>query len=280
MGGGISGLQGSKLDDSKSSAGRLLLLNIDELPESCVALILSYLDPPQICRLACLNTTFRQASLSDFVWESKLPPNYKILANKLFFNDQNSEMITLLSKKEIFHRFCCSNHFDSNTKEVWMDKNGGGQICIAISWKGLKITGIKDRRYWNHILTDESRFQSIAYLKQIWWLEVEGSLDFEFPPGTYSLFFRLQVGRTSRKLGSRRRICNDDEIHGWNLKPVQFELWSSNGHHHATSQYYLNQVVVGSWKLYYVGDFVIDCTHTKGGLCLDCVLIYPSKKIF
>lgn len=116
MGGGISGLQGSKLDDSKSSAGRLLLLNIDELPESCVALILSYLDPPQICRLACLNTTFRQASLSDFVWESKLPPNYKILANKLFFNDQNSEMITLLSKKEIFHRFCCSNHFDSNTK--------------------------------------------------------------------------------------------------------------------------------------------------------------------
>jgi hypothetical protein len=50
----------------------------------------------------------------------------------------------------------------------------------------------------------------------------------------------------------------------------------------------------GNWGHYHAGDFVvyssntaplklrfsmmqIDCTHTKGGVCLDSVLIYPSE---
>lgn len=293
MGAGFSSLGNSDAPPSKPGLG--------DLPESCLALVLSFLDPLEICRLACLSTTFRRASLADIVWESKLPENYQILAEKAFFftgDDDNdaqtskSDIITTTSKskKEIFDRLCCPNRFDCNTKEFWMEKNGG-QTCVAISWKGLKITGIADRRYWNHISTDESRFQSIAYLRQIWWLEVEGNLDFEFPAGNYSLFFRLQLGRTSRRLGNRR-VCNPEQVHGWDLKPVQFKLLLQNGQH-ATSQYYLNKVAAGKWMEYYVGDFVvedsytrtnlkfsmtqIDCTHSKGGLCLDSVLIYPSS---
>jgi hypothetical protein len=49
----------------------------------------------------------------------------------------------------------------------------------------------------------------------------------------------------------------------------------------------------GKWNLYHAGDFVvdgtnastklkfsmtqIDCTHTKGGLSLDSILVYPCK---
>jgi hypothetical protein len=60
------------------------------------------------------------------------------------------------------------------------------------------------------------------------------------------------------------------------------------------SQCYLEEP--GSWVLYHAGDFVaskpdqlmklkfsmaqIDCTHTKGGLCVDSVLIYPKGKGF
>lgn len=132
------------------------------------------------------------------------------------------------------------------------------------------------------------RFQSIAYLRQIWWLEVEGNLDLEFPPGNYSLFFRLKLGR----VGNYRRVRNADQVHGWNLKPVQFKLSLPNGQR-ATSQYFLNKAAAGKWIEYYVGDFIvedsdnrtnikfsmtqIDCTHPKGGLCLDSVFIYPSK---
>lgn len=42
------------------------------------------------------------------------------------------------------------------TQEFWLDKRTGG-ICLSISSKALMITGIDDRRYWNHISTEESR---------------------------------------------------------------------------------------------------------------------------
>lgn len=41
-------------------------------------------------------------------------------------------------------------------QEMWLDKNSG-QLCLSISSKALRITGIDDRRYWNHIATEESR---------------------------------------------------------------------------------------------------------------------------
>lgn len=132
------------------------------------------------------------------------------------------------------------------------------------------------------------RFRRVAYLQQIWWLEALGELEFEFPPGSYSLYFRLQLGKTcSGRFG--RRVCNTDQVHGWNVKPVRFQLSTSDGQH-AFSDCYLHER--GNWVHYHVGDFVvnnpnpmkikfsmiqIDCTHTKGGLCLDSVLLYPSK---
>ncbi|XP_073129886.1 F-box protein PP2-A12 [Henckelia pumila] len=255
---------------------------LGDIPENCIALILSRLDASEICKFSCLNKAFLRASLSDTVWEPKLPENHRILL-------KNKEKY-FCSKKEIYATLSIPSRFDADTKEIWLDNRRRG-ICVAISWKGLKITGIDDRRYWSHVSTDESRFHTVAYLQQIWWLEVEGNLDLEFPKGTYSLFFRLQLGRPSKRLvGSRRLMCNNAEkIHGWNIKPVQFQVASSNGHH-AKSQCFLEEE--GKWSYHHVGDFVvenshsltklrfsmtqIDCTHTKGGLCLDCVFICPS----
>lgn len=132
------------------------------------------------------------------------------------------------------------------------------------------------------------RFQTVAYLVQIWWFEVCGELEFKFPAGTYSLFFRLQLGKSSKRFG--RRICNAEHIHGWNVRPVRFQLTTSDGQH-ASSECYLDKP--GSWILYHGGDFVIkdpdkltkikfsarqiDCTHIKGGLSLDSVKILPKS---
>ncbi|XVF52825.1 hypothetical protein PTKIN_Ptkin05aG0049800 [Pterospermum kingtungense] len=256
--------------------------SLGDLPESCVASIIGYLDPPHICKLAKLNRAFRGASWADFVWESKLPPNYQILVDKILGLVPEN-----LGKRDIYTRLCRANTLDDGSKKVWLDRSTGG-VCMSISSKGLRITGIDDRRYWNHIPTDESRFCSIAYLQQIWWFEVDGEVEFPFPAGTYSIFFRLQLGRASKRFG--RRICNSEHVHGWDIKPVRFQLWTSDGQH-ATSQCSLSDP--GEWFYYHVGDFnvensnsstkiklsmtQIDCTHTKGGLCLDSVVIYPSQ---
>ncbi|GAB2265245.1 hypothetical protein Dimus_000314 [Dionaea muscipula] len=255
---------------------------LDDLPENCIALICMHLDPVEVCRLAGLCRVFKSAALADFVWESKLPSNYKFLVRMLF--DKIPER---MGKKDIYSLLSRPIKFDAATKEMWLDKRSG-KMCMAVSWKGMRITGINDRRYWSHLPSDESRFHAVAYLKQVWWLEVSGELEFTFPVGTFGLFFRLQKGKPSKRNG--RRVCNMDRVHGWDIKPVQFKLSCSNGQR-AVSQWFLKQV--GNWGYYHVGDFTaensntpikikysmcqIDCTHPKGGLCLDSVIICPSE---
>ncbi|XP_011091685.1 F-box protein PP2-A13 [Sesamum indicum] len=255
---------------------------LEDIPESCMALVLSYLDPPEIAKLARLNRAFRAASSADFIWVPKLPSNYRYILDK--FPDR---ALGDKGKKDIYAGLCRPNPFDGGTKEVWIDKRTGG-VCLAISSKAMAITGIDDRRYWNHITTGESRFQTVAYLHQIWWLEVDGDLEFQFPRGTYSLFFRLQLGRVGKRLG--RRVCNSENVHGWDIKPVQFQLTTLDGQH-AVSRCMLDNL--GNWVHFHVGDFTveyseeltkikfsltqIDCTHTKGGLCVDSVFICPSS---
>ncbi|KAG8374858.1 hypothetical protein BUALT_Bualt10G0039300 [Buddleja alternifolia] len=257
---------------------------LGDLPESCVASVLAYLDPPQICKLAMLNRAFREASSANFVWESKLPLNYEDIIGRVF--EEDKDRLLLLCKRDIYSRLCTPNSIDADhTKKVWLDKITG-KTCMSISSNGLAITGIDDRRYWTRIPTEESRFGSIAYLQQIWWFEVDGEIEFPFPAGSYSLFFRLQLGRTRKRFG--RRVCNSEHVHGWDKKPARFHLSTSDGQQ-ATKQCYLKEP--GKWILYHAGDFVvskscklmkikfsmmqIDCTHTKGGLCVDSVLIYP-----
>lgn len=107
MGIGLSSLHadrnGSPIVPSKPTLG--------DLPESCVALILGYMDPPQICKLATLNRTFRGASWADFVWESKLPPNYDALVRKIF-----GDFPSNLGKRGIYARLCRLNTLDGGTK--------------------------------------------------------------------------------------------------------------------------------------------------------------------
>uniref|UniRef100_A0A1J3DL08 F-box protein PP2-A11 n=1 Tax=Noccaea caerulescens TaxID=107243 RepID=A0A1J3DL08_NOCCA len=284
MGLGLSLFQNGS---SSSSSSRSVIPGLGDLPESCVALILENLDPVEICRFSKLNRAFRGASWADSVWESKLPADYRSILEKIRGDSQE----TKLRKRDIYTFLSRVNSFDDGTKEAWVDKRTT-DLCLCISAKGLTITGIDDRRYWSRIPTDESRFSSVAYLQQIWWFEVDGEIEFPFPAGTYSVYFRLQLGKPVKRFGWRRTwTCNTEQIHGWNIKPVRFQLWTEDGQH-SSSQCKLTEA--GSWGHYHAGDFVvgkskasptklkfsmtqIDCTHTKGGLCVDSVVVYPSS---
>ncbi|KAL3536874.1 hypothetical protein ACH5RR_000240 [Cinchona calisaya] len=240
---------------------------LSDIPEACVASVLSYLDPPEICNLARLNRAFRDASSADFIWISKLPSNYPFLLKLLLIQDDQEEPFTPLAKRDVFALLSKPHSFDSGSKEVWIDKRTGG-VCLSISWKAMTITGIDDRRKEmlifvvlegdsNNLLETE-KFQTIAYLQQIWWLEVVGDFEFQFPAGKYSLFFRLQLGRATKRLG--RRVCTSDNMHGWDIKPVQFHFTTSDGQH-ATTRCVLD--TLGSWVHYHVGDFIVEDSNAS-----------------
>ncbi|KAK2987508.1 hypothetical protein RJ640_017245, partial [Escallonia rubra] len=284
---------------------------LGDIPESCVARVFLYLSPPEICNLARLNRAFRGAASSDPVWESKLPANYRDLLGLL-----PPERHRDLCKKDIYALLSRPVPFDDGNKacyqkpriieremlkfhilEVWLDKVTG-RVCMSISAKAMAITGIEDRRYWNWTPTEESRFRIVAYLQQIWWFEVDGAVKFPFPADIYTLSFRIHLGRFSKRLG--RRVCNFDHTHGWDIKPVRFELSTSDGQQASreccfeeTEQDDANgNQKRGCWIEYKVGEFIvgesdpatevrfsmkqIDCTHSKGGLCVDTVSIIPS----
>ncbi|XP_051113986.1 F-box protein PP2-A15-like [Andrographis paniculata] len=266
---------------------------LGDIPEDLVTLVFRYLTPPEICKLARLNSAFHGAASSDAVWESKLPSNYHQLLDFL----SQSDVYQRLCKKDIFALLSRPLPFDDGNKVVWVDKFTG-RVCMCISAKAMAITGIDDRRYWNWVPTEESRFNVVAYLQQIWWFEVDGVVKFPFPPDIYTLSFRTHLGRFSRRLG--RRVSNFDHTHGWDIKPVRFELSTSDGQQ-ATTECLLDDTKHndatsykrGCWIDYEVGEFVvtesnhetevrfymkqIDCTHSKGGLCVDSVSIIPIE---
>ncbi|KAM3205119.1 F-box protein PP2-A15 [Capsicum annuum] len=258
---------------------------LGDIPENCVACVFMYLNPPEICNLARLNRAFRGAASSDAVWESKLPPNYQQLLDHLLpplnYHD--------FSKKDIFALLARSVSFDDGNK--W-------KICMSISSKAMLITNMEDRRHWTWFPTEESRFHVVAYCQQEWWFELSGTVKFPFPPDIYTLTFRVHLGKISKRLG--RRACNFEHTHGWDLGPVRYELSTSDGQH-AVSECFLDDmgqddpngnIRRGNWIEYKVGEFIvstsdpvtevkfsmkqIDCTHSKGGLCVDSVSITPS----
>ena len=93
--------------------GASLRPRLGDIPESCVALVLMYLDPPDICKLARLNRAFRGASLADFIWESKLPLNYRFIMEKAM---EDASSVAELGKRNVYARLCRPSLFDNGTK--------------------------------------------------------------------------------------------------------------------------------------------------------------------
>ncbi|EEE53313.1 hypothetical protein OsJ_36300 [Oryza sativa Japonica Group] len=68
-------------------------------------------------------------------------------------------------------------------------------ICMLHELKLLSVSGTG----WILLV----KISSVAYLQQIWWFEVVGKIDFSFPVGTYSLYFRIHLGKFYKRFGRR-----------------------------------------------------------------------------
>ena len=90
--------------------------SFDDVPENCISIVLMFLEPPEICKLAALNRAFRAASSADFIWNSKLPSNYAVLLCRILPPCSSDIDYRRLPKKEIFARLSRPNLFDRGTK--------------------------------------------------------------------------------------------------------------------------------------------------------------------
>ena len=85
---------------------------LGDLPEVCIAVILSCLSPREVVRLACVCRSFRAASNFDSVWENILPPKYE----DFLALDPDVVPSQISSKREIFDHLCNLVVFANNTQ--------------------------------------------------------------------------------------------------------------------------------------------------------------------
>ncbi|KAK4777286.1 hypothetical protein SAY87_017473 [Trapa incisa] len=121
MGGLISVVSTANIDEGTRGEGSPEYLDysirgigLGDLPECCIKSILSKLHPLEICKLARLNRAFWVASTADNLWESKLPPNYMFLIERVL--GLPSTPASCLTKKEIYSTPCRHNRFHDGSK--------------------------------------------------------------------------------------------------------------------------------------------------------------------
>ncbi|XP_006292530.2 putative F-box protein PP2-B6 [Capsella rubella] len=140
----------------------------DELPEDCVANIISLTSPRDACIAASVSRTLRSTSQLDSVWERFLPNEYASLVPGLR---------VFSSKKELYFALCeVPVLIEDGQKSFWLEK-ASGKRCIMLSSKQLAITWGNSPQYWQWISIPESRFEKVPELLDVCAFEIRGLMD-------------------------------------------------------------------------------------------------------
>ncbi|EPS58423.1 hypothetical protein M569_16391 [Genlisea aurea] len=128
---------------------------IQKLQERCLAEVLSFTSPKDVCRLSAVHSSFRNASSSDIIWERLLPWDYR-------------EIISRAVDDEFLERFESKRKLD---RSFSLDK-ASGKKCFMLSARDLFIVWGNTPEYWQWIPSSTSRFAEVAELLSVCWLEL------------------------------------------------------------------------------------------------------------
>ncbi|CAL1415048.1 unnamed protein product [Linum trigynum] len=151
--------------------------NINNLPEDCLAEVLSHTGPVESCRLATVSPAFNSASQSSAVWNKFLPPDYRHILTRSS-SDAAGGGRDSLSKKQLFFALC--QHpvlIDNGSKSFSLDKRTGKK-CFMLSARELRIVWGDTPLYWRwNSDHPNSRFGEVAELLDVCWFEIRGKIE-------------------------------------------------------------------------------------------------------
>ena len=161
---------------------------MDSLDENCVAIILSFLTPSEICAVASVCKSWNQASLSDVCWSRHLPSS--LLSPTL----QEIPEISLSPTPVAKYRALCGGIYlcDDSFHLRANPRTGGITLSINIA-KNLEVAWLDDARYWEVRPADQAIFPPVPFLRAVCWFHVHGTvkLPFQLPPAEYSVSWRV-----------------------------------------------------------------------------------------
>ncbi|XP_045809081.1 F-box protein PP2-B10-like [Trifolium pratense] len=157
----------------------------DDLPEGCIATILSRTTPLDAGRLSLISKTFRSAADSDAVWDQFLPSDPNFIDSII---SHSPSLANIQTKKALYLALSDRPIIIDNGKKSFQLDRRSGKKCIMLAARSFAISWGDDERYWNWIAMPESRFPEVAKLDLVWWLEIRGIIN------THALSANTQYG--------------------------------------------------------------------------------------
>ncbi|XP_027934320.1 putative F-box protein PP2-B12 [Vigna unguiculata] len=141
--------------------------DFNNLPEGCIATILSLTSPKDACRLSLVSSTFQSAAESDAVWHKFLPSDFHTLLSQ-------SPSSSFPSKKHLYIHLCHNPLLIDHGKKSFQLDKVYGKKCYMLSARTLFIVWGDTPRYWGWTSLPDARFSEVAELVSVCWLEIRG----------------------------------------------------------------------------------------------------------
>ncbi|KAE8671006.1 putative receptor serine-threonine protein kinase [Hibiscus syriacus] len=172
-----------------SQMGRCASFGLTDLPQDCIAAIISFTSPRDACRLSLVSTTLKSVSESDAVWESFLPSEYRASLPSSICCPSEKQLYLRLSEIPLL--------IHGGRKSLQLERGSGKKIYM-LSARDLSIIWGDTPTYWRWISMPESRFEEVAELMNVCWFEVRGKIAISLlsPMTHYKayLVFKLTTG--------------------------------------------------------------------------------------
>ncbi|XP_004302127.1 PREDICTED: putative F-box protein PP2-B12 isoform X2 [Fragaria vesca subsp. vesca] len=148
-------------------------LDLQDLPEGCIANVISLTTPPDACRLSSVSRSFRSAAESDAVWSKFLPPD---IPTNLSHSGPDAPNCRSKSK-ELYLALCHDPVLIDEGKMSFSLDKWSGKKCYMVAARALEIVWADTPNYWKWISMPDSRFEEVAELVGVCWLDIRGKID-------------------------------------------------------------------------------------------------------
>ncbi|KAL9239596.1 hypothetical protein vseg_013905 [Gypsophila vaccaria] len=174
------------------------MTNILELPDDCLARILSLTSPEDVLRSSVVSKQFLSASKSDTVWAKFLSSAYNV--SRPFSSKPYDEFVT---KKSIYLcRFPIL--LENDTMSYGYDK-WSRRVCYTLGARTLSFSEGSRHGIWRWESEEGSCFSECAVMESFFWLEIKGKIRTELltPDTTYGayLVYRIRASEYASLFG-------------------------------------------------------------------------------
>ncbi|KAJ3695025.1 hypothetical protein LUZ60_000402 [Juncus effusus] len=181
---------------SATAAGDIL-----SLPEELLKQVIIRTSPLDACRCSLASYFLCHVAQSDAVWDHFLPSDLPSIVDHPVDLSSSSS-----SKKELYMRLSDPNNLisiDAGRTLFGLERSTGAK-CYTLSSRILKIEHGNNPKKWVWIPHPSSRFNEVAQLLVVYWLDIRGSIEStKLSPNTkYAAYLLFKLMTNSKGLKS------------------------------------------------------------------------------